>query len=54
MVPVTGNVDVVNPNLVSRLDAEGVTDTGEDLGDLDIANDDITLLKNTKSDTIES
>lgn len=54
MVPVTGNIDVVNPNLVSRLDTHSITNFGEDFGDFDIANDDVALLKNTESDSIKS
>jgi len=53
MIPVTGEVAMVNPNLVCSLDTN-VVPRGKDLGNLDVANDNIILVENTKTNTRES
>lgn len=54
MVPVTGEVDVVDPDLVSGLDTKSITNIGKDLGDLDVTDDNVALLENTETNTVES
>jgi hypothetical protein len=53
VVPVRREVDVVNPDLRSRLDTESVTNISDDLGDLDVADDNIALVKHTQTNTVE-
>lgn len=54
VVPVAGKVDVVNPDLVSFLNAKGIADIGNDPGDLYVANNDIALPKNTEPNTVKN
>jgi len=51
---VAGDVDVVDPYLVRFLDSDSVPGTGEDLGDLDVADNHVRLLVHAEADTIES
>ena len=54
MVEVAGEIDMVDPNVVGRLDGNGITNVREDLRDLDVANDHVGLFKNTETDAVES
>lgn len=47
VIQVTGKIQMVNPNLVCLLNANGVTSRREDFGDGDVANDDIIGTINT-------
>jgi hypothetical protein len=54
MVNIAGEVDVINPDLGSLLDGNGITGFGQDLGDLQVAENDIGLFQYTESNTDES
>ena len=43
-------VDVVDPDLAGRLDADGVARGGEHLLDLDVADDDVALVEHAQAD----
>jgi hypothetical protein len=45
VVQVTGNIDVINPDVVGRLDAEGITSLSEDLADLQVPDDDVLSIE---------
>lgn len=47
VIQVTRKIQMVNPNLVCLLNANGVTSRREDFGDGDVANDDIIGTINT-------
>ena len=53
MVAVAGEVDVVNPHVRGGLDADSVSSGGEDLGDLEVAEDDVLLVQDAHADSIE-
>lgn len=53
VVPVAREVEVVDPDLVSRLNPESITNTGEDFGNLHIANDDVALLEDTETNAVQ-
>jgi len=53
MIPVTGEVAMVNPNLVCSLDTN-VIPRGKNLSNLDVANNNIILVENAKTNTRES
>jgi hypothetical protein len=50
---VTGDIDVIDPDIVSLLDTDGVTSISKDLANLQVPDDDVVLLKDTKTDTNE-
>jgi hypothetical protein len=54
VVTVAGEVDVVNPDLRSLLDADSITGLSKDLRDDDVTDDDVFGLNNTKADTVQS
>lgn len=53
MIPVTGEVAMVNPNLVCSLDTN-VIPRSKNLSNLDVANNNIILVENAKTNTRES
>jgi hypothetical protein len=54
VVPVRREVEVVDPHLGCLLDADGIAGVGEDLGDLEVANDDVLDLEHPDADTDEA
>jgi hypothetical protein len=54
MVAVRGKVNVVNPDLGRLLDTDGITSTGEHLGDLEVTDDNVLDLNDTDANTIKS
>lgn len=48
---VAGNVDVVDPDILRSLNGDGITILGENLGNLQVANNDVGLLVDGKADT---
>jgi hypothetical protein len=53
VVEITRQVDMVNPNLRRLLDAKGITNAGLDLRDLEVADDDVRLLVDTETNTLQ-
>jgi len=53
MVAIGAELNVVNPDIVSGLDTNGIASFGENIGDLHITDDDIALLVDTEADTDE-
>ena len=53
VVAVAGEVDVVDPDVRRGLDADGVARRGENLGDLEVAQDDVGLVQDAHADTLE-
>lgn len=53
MISVAGDVDVIHPDLGSSLNTDGVTRRSENFGDLNVADDDIRLVEDSKSNTDE-
>lgn len=51
VVTVRGQIQVVEPDVVGGLDGDGVTVVGEDLADLDVADDDVGGLLDTETNT---
>ena len=41
MVEIAGKVDVIDPDFAGSLNSDGVTGIGEDLGDLDVTDDNV-------------
>lgn len=54
MREVTGEVDVVNPDLRGVLNANSVTSISQNLGDLEVTDDDVRCVENAETDTVES
>lgn len=44
---------MVDPNLMSGLNTDGVTSRSQDLGNLDVADNDIVDVDDTKTNTVE-
>ena len=53
VVEIARQVDMVNPNLRRLLDTEGVTSACLDLRDLEVADDDVRLLVDTETNTLQ-
>lgn len=53
VVPVRGQVCVVDPDVVRGLDGDRVTIVGQDLGDLDVADDNVGLLLDPETDAVQ-
>lgn len=53
VVPVAGEVKMVEPYLRRGLDANSITSIRKDLGDLDVTDNDILFVQDTKSNTDE-
>lgn len=51
VVQVAGDVDVVNPDVLGGLDGDGVTIVGQDLGNLQVADNDVGLSIDGKTNT---
>jgi len=51
---VARDVDVVDPDAVGGLDTDGVSSAREDLGDFDVANNDVGLLVHAEAHTVKS
>lgn len=54
MVPITGEVGVVNPNVLSVLNTNCITRVSEDLGNLNISDDDIANINDTEANSAKS
>lgn len=48
---VAGNIDVVDPYVLGSLNGDGITIVGENLGNLDVPNNDVGLLVDGQADT---
>jgi hypothetical protein len=53
VITVGGNIDVVNPDLGSRLDRDGISGAGENLGHLEVSDDHVVLLNHAQADSDE-
>ncbi len=51
VVQIAREVDMVNPDVVRLLNADGISSVREHLLDLDVTNDHVRLFENTKTDT---
>lgn len=54
MISVAGKINVVDPDLGRRLDCNGVSSRSEDLGYLEVADDDVLSIKNAETDANKS
>lgn len=45
---------MIDPDVVGLLDGDGVAGRGKDLGNLNVANNDIALANDTKADALKS
>lgn len=53
MIPITGEVDVVNPNILRVLNSNRIASISQNLGDLYIADDDIAGIDNSEADAVK-
>ena len=54
VVQIARKIDMVDPDVVRCLNANGITNVRKDLRDLDVADDDVGLLKDTETNAVES
>lgn len=54
VILVTGHIDVVDPDVLRGLDGDGVTVVGQNLGDLEVPDNDVGLLVDGEADTGEA
>ena len=54
MVLITREVNVINPNLAGCLNSNGISSLSQDLGDLQVAQDNVGLLEHTKPNSNKS
>lgn len=53
MVEVTGEVEMVEPNFAGILDTDRITNISDNLGDLDVSDDDIADIEDAEPNTNE-